>query len=103
MPTTWKEFMDACKKIKENTDVQPFLQSWGGTGKGVLMTSFLPYYWQAGGEFLDDEGKPAINNAQGLEALEFLKSFLDEGIFDESITAEDDIKKMCIRDRVWLW
>lgn len=92
VPTTWKEFMDACKKIKENTDVQPFLQSWGGTGKGVLMTSFLPYYWQAGGEFLDDEGKPAINNAQGLEALEFLKSFLDKGIFDESITAEDDIK-----------
>ena len=92
VPTTWESFMDACKKIKEKTDVQPFLQSWGGTGKGILMTSFLPYYWQAGGEFLDAEGKPAINNAQGLETLEFLKSFLDEGIFDETITAEDDIK-----------
>lgn len=93
VPQTWDEFMAACKKIKENTDVQPFLQSWGGSSiMGVLMTSFLPYYWQAGGEFLNAEGKPDINNEYGLQTLEFLKSFLDEGIFDETITAEDDIK-----------
>ena len=85
--------MAACTAIQETTGVQPFLQSWGGTVvKGVITTSFLPYYWQAGGEFLDSEGRPAINNEQGLKTLDFLKSFMDNGIYDETITAEDDIK-----------
>lgn len=93
VPQTWEEFMDACVTIKETTGIQPFLQSWGGTVvKGVITTSFLPYYWQSGGEFLDSEGKPAINNEYGLKTLEFLKSFMDNGIYDETITAEDDIK-----------
>lgn len=91
IPHTWEAFMDACIKIKA-TGVQPFLQTWGGTGKGMLMTGFFPYFWQAGGEFLDSEGKPDINNEYGLKTLEFLKSFMDNGIFDETITAEDSVK-----------
>ncbi len=91
VPQTWEEFMDACIKIKDNGQ-QPFLQAWGGMGKSMIMNGFLPFYWQSGAEFLDSEGNPDINNEQGLKTIEFLYSFMENGIFDETITAEDDVK-----------
>ena len=79
-PETWDELIDYCLAIQEKVpDVSPFLQNWGGSGKGVLMVSWLPYYWQTGESFLDAEGKPSINNAGGLKTVEFLKSLMDKG------------------------
>ena len=91
VPQTWEEFMDACIKIKDNGQ-QPFLQAWGGMAKSMIMNGFLPFYWQSGGEFLNSDGNPDINNEYGLKTLEFLCSFMENGIFDETITAEDDVK-----------
>ncbi len=89
LPETWDEFIAACKTIKEKTGKQAFLQNWGATtGTSALMTSFWPYYFQAGGEVLDEKAEISINNAAGLQAVEFIKKLYDEGIFDESITAE---------------
>ena len=89
VPATWDEFIACCKTITEKTDKQAFLQNWGATtGTSALMTSFWPYYFQAGGEMLDENGEIAINNEAGLAAVEFINSLYTEGIFDESITAE---------------
>ena len=89
VPETWEEFLVACKTIVEKTDKQAFLQNWGATtGTSALMTSFWPFYFQAGGVMLDENGEIDINNEAGLKTLEFIKSLYDEGIFDESITAE---------------
>lgn len=41
VPTTWDEFITACKTIKEKIGKQAFLQNWGAnTGTSALMTSF---------------------------------------------------------------
>jgi multiple sugar transport system substrate-binding protein len=89
LPVTWDEFIDACVTIKEKTDKIPFLQNWGATtGTSALMTSFWPYYFQAGGEVVDENGEVAINNEAGLKTLEFLYSFYEKGIFDDTITSE---------------
>lgn len=89
VPETWDEFIACCKTITEKTDKQAFLQNWGATtGTSALMTGFWPYYFQAGGKMLDENGQIAINNAAGLATLEFLNKLYTEGIFDESITAE---------------
>lgn len=89
VPDTWDEFIAACKTIKEKTGKQAFLQNWGAkTGTSALMTSFWPYYFQAGGSVLNAEGEVDINNAAGLATVEFIKKLYDEGVFDESITAE---------------
>ena len=94
-PETWDELIDYCLAIQEKVpDVSPFLQNWGGSGKGVLMVSWLPYYWQTGESFLDAEGKPSINNAGGLKTVEFLKSLMDKGIFDDTITATENPKDL---------
>ncbi|MBQ7520112.1 MAG: extracellular solute-binding protein, partial [Clostridia bacterium] len=88
MPEEWDAFIEACKTIQEKTGKQGFLQNWGATsGTSALMLAFWPYYFQAGGVMLDDNGQIAINNEAGLKTLEFLKKFADEGIFDETIVS----------------
>lgn len=90
LPTTWEEFQAACQTIKETTpEYRAFSQNWGAsTGTSALMTGFWPYFFQAGGEILDAEGNLTINSEAGVAALEFIKSFSDNGIFDDSIVAE---------------
>ena len=92
LPATWDDFIEMCKTIKATQpDVKPFLQNWGAsTGTAALMTCFWPMYEQAGGKILDENGYPSINNEAGLKTLEYIKRFMDEGIFDESIVAEGD-------------
>ena len=90
-PEDWDAFVEACKTIQEKTGKQAFLQNWGATtGTSALMLAFWPYYFQAGGAMLDENGEIAINNEAGLKVLEFLKSFADEGIFDETIVSEGE-------------
>ena len=103
-PETWDELIEYSLAIQEKVpDVQPFLQNWGGSGKGVLMVSWLPYYWQTGESFLDAEGKPSINNAGGLKTVEFLKSLMDKGIFDETITATENPKDLFQEGKVAMY
>ncbi|MBQ8160734.1 MAG: extracellular solute-binding protein [Clostridia bacterium] len=91
MPEEWDAFIEACKEIKDKTGKQGFLQNWGATtGTSALMLAFWPYYFQAGGEMLDENGEIAINNEAGLATLNFLKKLYDEGIFDETIVAETE-------------
>ena len=90
-PEDWDAFVEACKTIKEKTGKQGFLQNWGAsTGTSALMLGFWPYYFQAGGVMLDENGEIDINNEAGLKTLEFLKTFADEGIFDETIVSEGE-------------
>ena len=91
LPLEWDAFIEACKTIQEKTGKQGFLQNWGATsGTSALMLAFWPYYFQAGGKMLNDEGAIDINNAAGLETLEFLKKLKDEGIFTEDIVTESE-------------
>lgn len=91
-PQTWDELIEYAKKIQEvEPDIYSFLQPWGNSsGKSAMMTSFLPYFWEAGGDFLDAEGKPNLNSDAGLTTLNFLKSLQDEGIFDETVVSIGD-------------
>ena len=92
MPTTWDDFIAMCKTIQAANleGVRPFLLNLGAsTGSSALLTAFWPFYLSAGGQILDENGYPAINNEAGLKTLEFLKTLMDEGIFDESIVAEN--------------
>lgn len=91
-PTTWEELIAYSKKIKEvRPDIYSFIQPWGNaSSKSAMMTSFLPYFWQAGGDFLDADGKPNLNSEAGKTTLDFLKSLQDEGIFDDTVVSVGD-------------
>ena len=93
VPKTWDDVIAYSKAIKDSGSAvtYPFLQPWGNTnGKSTCMTSFLPYFWQAGGEFLNAEGIPNLDSDAGRTALNFLKSLMDEGVFDDTILSASD-------------
>lgn len=93
VPKNWDEVIEFSKKIKAaGVDVTyPFLQPWGNpSGKSAVMTSFLPYFWQAGGEFLTADNVPNLDSDAGRTTLQFLKRLQDEGVFDETIVSATD-------------
>ncbi len=92
-PQTWDELIKDAKIIKKACpDVTyPFVQPWGNSsGKSAIMTSFLPYFWQADGNFLTEDGIPNLNSDAGKTTLNFLKSLMDEGVFDDTIVSVSD-------------
>lgn len=66
-PRTWEEFLYAAQKL---TTPDHFGFSIAGTGDAALRR-FSDYLWQAGGEFFDENLKPAWNSPAGVEALQF--------------------------------
>ena len=91
LPLEWDTFIEAGKTIQEKTGKRAFLQNWGATsGTSALMLAFWPYYFQAGGKMLNDQGEIDIDNEAGLKTVEFLKKLKDEGIFTEDIVTESE-------------
>lgn len=93
VPTTWEEFLTACKLIKSN-GFTPFQQQWNGA-IGVLNSNFYPFLWQAGGEMLNEAGnKAAFNSPEGIKAAKFLYDMKSEGIIPDSAISmtEDELK-----------
>lgn len=79
-PTTWAELETAAKAISENTDAYGYALAGE---KFVSTTSqFFNFLFQNDGSVFDDVGNVTINNANGVEALEFyagLAEYAEEG------------------------
>lgn len=75
-PKTWDELKDAGKKLVEK----------GGAGhyalpidaKDQIYTAL--YAWQNGSDIIDSNRKPQFNQPEYVEAINYLKSFYDEGL-----------------------
>jgi len=76
-PATWNDALAAAKTIheKETTGAN------GGRVYGYVMRAaqgnaavadFMPIFWAFGGEMFDANGKPSVNSAQGIAALQFM-------------------------------
>ncbi len=77
-PATWDEVTAACKAVKDKfgDDIVP----WGldiSTDEGQAAFSY--YTWNFGGGFVDDSGEWALNSAENVEAVEYIKSLIDGG------------------------
>jgi multiple sugar transport system substrate-binding protein len=48
-------------------------------GQGSWQT-FMPFFWQAGGEIMDDEGNFTLDSDACVEALTYYDSFFEEGL-----------------------
>lgn len=70
-PATWDEFRDASLALKENgMDAFGLMGGWGGSFE------WLPWFWQNGGEIVDENGKVAFNSEEGMEATKFFLNLL---------------------------
>ena len=77
IPTTWDEVVAACEAVKEKC---PGVTPWGmdiSQDEGVA--AFAYYAWNMGGGFVDENGEWALNSAENVKAVEYIKSLVDAG------------------------
>ncbi len=81
-PESWDDLKAMAKAMKEKGGAK-----WGiglqPGGPGAWQT-FLPFFWQKGGEILTDDGELQLDSPEMVEALEYYKSFTDEGLAEGS-------------------
>jgi multiple sugar transport system substrate-binding protein len=73
-PNTWDDYLKIGTELKNNN--LPVGQTLGHTF-GDAPSFAYPLLWSFGGMEVDESGKVAINSAETVQALEFLKSFWD--------------------------
>lgn len=86
-PQTWDELVEAAKAMTardENGNVTRWGFAFGSAANSVSW--LLPYYWQAGGEMMTEDGKTAtIDN----DAMRAALSFMRDMIWEHEVTNPD--------------
>lgn len=78
-PQTYAELVDAAKQITaQNPELSGW--TWPALKEQVLVNRWVEYLNGHGGSYFDAAGQCAMNDANGLAALNFMKSLLDEGV-----------------------
>jgi multiple sugar transport system substrate-binding protein len=78
-PKTWEELLTQAQAIKDKGLVEfPIVWSWAQAEAAIC--DFTALLYGNGGKFLDENGKPAFNNEQGVAALEWMKKTIDDGL-----------------------
>ncbi|MGH3090265.1 MAG: ABC transporter substrate-binding protein [Rubrobacteraceae bacterium] len=80
---TWDEFMRAAERVKESDEADyPFAVAWQGVPSSYRWMWFL---FQNGGQLLNDDLTGArIDSPEGIETIEWHKSWFDEGFVPPS-------------------
>jgi multiple sugar transport system substrate-binding protein len=85
-PTDWDGLKAMAKALKEQ----------GGAKYGIALSpnnwqEFLPFVWQNGGDVANEEGEWTLDSPEVVEALEYYKSFFDEGLTADSVPEGFDV------------
>ena len=82
-PANWDELTQLAEaQVDGGADVGIGLQP-GGTG---AWQTFMPFFWQAGGEIMDGEGNFTIDGEACVEALTFYDSFSENGLAPDAVS-----------------
>jgi multiple sugar transport system substrate-binding protein len=86
---TWDGVVSAMKTIKSKGIVKyPWQGSW--TQAEAVVCDYAQFLGAFGGKFLDSNGKPAFQSGGGLQALQFMKMLLDQGLAAPASTVSDE-------------
>ncbi|ASO20971.1 multiple sugar transport system substrate-binding protein [Actinoalloteichus hoggarensis] len=81
-PSTWAELLEIAPVLREQGYYATHYQ---GDLQAALNMNFYQYLWQAGGTvFTDDGDRLAVDGPEGVAALEFLTTLVDEEYVDRS-------------------
>lgn len=83
VPQTWDELRDAARRLTRGS--VHGLEVPMGTAEWTVWT-WQCFLWQAGGEVVDADGRPAFASEAGIAALDFWRSLLREGSASPSET-----------------
>ncbi len=69
-PMTFTDVMNACEKIREASSDGVYGFGVNGADEHRLYKKILSFFWSSGGDVFDASGKPIINSAENIKALE---------------------------------
>lgn len=83
-PTTWDELISMCQEYQGQNGIEYgfVFQAFQGEPVSCNMLEFIK---QNGGHDLDENGEFTMNNANTIEALEFVEGLIADGISPESV------------------
>lgn len=84
VPETWEELREAARAISENTEAFAF-----GLQGAEIETDVYWYYamWSFGGDIITEDGQSGIASPEAIQAAEFYKQMIDEGLTQPDPTA----------------
>ena len=92
-PSTWDEMIEMSYAIaalgtdeEGNTIYGNGISSAPIAGAGYF---FLPWIWNHGGEYLDEDGNVAINSAETVAAFEQVQQLFDDGVVPSGVEIRD--------------
>jgi multiple sugar transport system substrate-binding protein len=91
---TWDGVVAAAQKLKSKGVVKyPLIGSWAQAE--AVVCDYAQLLGAYGGSFLDPSGKPAFNQGGGVQALQFMRSGLQKGLYNPASTTalEEDVRK----------
>ncbi|MFD2792280.1 extracellular solute-binding protein [Promicromonospora vindobonensis] len=53
---------------------------------------YFPFYWQAGGEILDDSGEFSLDNEAQVKALDYYSSFMRDGLAPQVLVEDEKVQ-----------
>ena len=85
-PENWDELKEMARAMKEK----------GGAKYGIALSpnnwqELLPFVWQNGGEVISEDGTPNFESPEVVEAIEYYKSFFEDGLTAESVPEGFDV------------
>ena len=89
-PKTWEELVDQAKVIKEQ-GIAEYPITWSWNQKEGVVCDYAVLLFGNGGKFVDENGKPAFNDAKGVEALTWMKQTVDAGLTNPSAVSSDEM------------
>ena len=100
-PTTWEELVEAAAAITERTGAYGFALT--GRRSPFNVVQFLNFLFQNGGGAYDEKGDIIINNANGVEALEFYVSLMYYTPSEALGMTESDLGELFARGEVGMF
>jgi len=94
-PTTWEELEEQARAIKEQGIAEfPIVWSWAQAEAAIC--DLVTLIFGNGGTLVDESGKPVFNNAQGVQALEWMVRSIDEGVSNPASVSyvEEDVRNV---------
>ncbi len=88
-PKTWEELVEQAQTIKDK-GIAEFPIIWSWNQKEGVVCDYAVLLYGNGGSFVDASGKPAFNSEQGVQALEWMKQTLDDGLSNPSSVSSDE-------------
>jgi multiple sugar transport system substrate-binding protein len=98
---TWPGVVAALKKIKAKGIVKyPWLGSWSQAE--AVVCDYAQLLGAFGGKFLNSSGKPVFQSGGGLQALQFMRMLITEGLADPASTSslEADVLKAFAQGKI---